>query len=169
MMKPASTPVEQSILPDNFFMNDLNEEIRVDQLCQSLLKNFHQSLLGRDDCTSLEAGSMAGGADYFLRDYVIDTLRANIFHITARQVRGFAGNWYIHRTLEPNMKELEAILKGVKAFYNYCVENGWIATATGRDIAEICVDLDYFHRRIDSFHALKGDDYLNWCEQCPFK
>lgn len=168
-MKPATTPVEQSIQSDNFLINDLNDEIRVDQLCQSLLKDFHRYLLDSGNCTPIEAGSMAGGGDYFLRDYVIDTLRANIFHITASQVRGFAGNWYIHRTLEPNMKELEAILKGVGAFYCYCADHGWITTATSHEIAAVCADLDYFQRRIDGFHALKGDDYLEWCDQCPFK
>jgi hypothetical protein len=168
-MNTATTPAEQNIHPDNFCISDLNDEIRVDQQCQALLKSFHRHLLEHAGYPPLEAGSMAGGGDYFLRDYVIDTLRANIFHITARQVRGFAGNWYIHRTLEPNMKELGTILKGVAAFYRYCADNGWLHSAVSYDITAVCADLDYFHRRIDSFHALKGDDYPGWCEECPLK
>jgi len=168
-MNTATSPTRQNIHPDNFFISDLNDEIRVDKLCQRLLKNFHQSLLERGDCPPLEVGAMAGGADYFLRDYVIDTLRSNIFHISARQVRGFAGNWYIHRTLEPNMKELGVILKGVAAFYHYCAGTGWVNSSVSHEIAATCADLDYFHRRIDSFHALKGDDYSGWCEECPDK
>lgn len=163
----TTTSTEQNIQPTNFSISDFNDEIRVDQLCQSLLKNFHRHLLDSGDYTPLKAGSIAGGADYFLRDYVIDTLRANLFHITARQVRGFAGNWYIHRTLEPNMKELEAILSGVATFYRYCGVNGWVVAAVVDDIAAVCADLDYFRRRIDCFHALKGDDYPGWCEECP--
>lgn len=166
-MNTATPPAEQSIHPDNFFISDLNDEMRVDQQCQTLLKNFHRHLLESRDCPPLEAGSMASGGDYFLRDYVIDTLRANIFHLTAPQVRGFAGNWYIHRTLEPNMKELEAILKGVAAFYRYCAVNAWVNTLISDEIAAVCADLDYFRGRIDSFHALKGDDYPGWCEECP--
>ncbi|HMB16597.1 MAG TPA: hypothetical protein VKN62_09800 [Pelovirga sp.] len=166
-MNPAQQPAELNVQPDNFFINDLSDEVRVDQLCQMLLKDFHRHLLDSGHCNPLEAGNMAGGGDYFLRDYVIDTLRANIFHITARQVRGFAGNWYIHRTLEPNMKELESLLKGVKAFYGYCGLKGWIAATVVDDIAVVCADLDFFRARIDSFHALKGDDYPGWCEQCP--
>jgi hypothetical protein len=156
-----------NVKPDNFSINDLSDEIRVDQLCQKLLKNFHQHLLDSGHFSPLEAGSMAGGADYFLRDYVIDSLRANIFHITARQVRGFGGNWYVHRTLEPSTKELEVILKGVQGFYCYCADNRWVDITVSHEIAVICSDVDYFRERIDSFNALTGDDYPGWCEQCP--
>jgi len=168
-MNPVKKTAELNIQPDNFLISNLNDEIRVDQQCQALLKDFHRYLLERGECPPLEAGSRAGGADYFLRDFVIDSLRANIFAVSARQVRGFAGNWYIHRTLEPNMKELGAILKGVAAFYYYCADNGWVNIAMSKEIATVCADLDYFHQRIDSFHALKGDDYPGWCEACPDK
>ncbi|MBW6508231.1 MAG: hypothetical protein K0A94_01680 [Desulfuromonadales bacterium] len=166
-MNTAPPPVEQTIRSDDFFISDLNDEMRVDQQCQALLKNYHQHLLKCGDYTPLEAGAMAGAGDYFLRDFVIDTLRANIFHLAASQVRGFAGNWYIHRTLEPNMKELKVILKGVAAFYHYCAANKWVKKGTSDEIAAVCADLDYFRGRIDSFHALKGDDYPKWCEECP--
>ena len=159
----AQEPIDQ----DNFSIADLDDEIRVDQLCQKLLKKFHRYLLDRSDITPLEAGSLAGGADYFLRDYVLDSLRRNIFTIGARQVRGFAGSWYIHRTLEPNIKELEAILNGVAAFYRYGALNDWLDSSVAEQIATVCADLDFFRGRIDSFHALQGDDYPNWCEQCP--
>lgn len=166
-MNTATLPAGQTIHPEDFFINNLNDEMRIDQQCQGLLKNFHRHLLESGDYTPLEAGGMASGGDYFLRDFAIDTLRANIFHLTAPQVRGFAGNWYIHRTLEPNMKELEVILKGVAAFYHYCSDNRWIEKGVSDEIAEVCADLDYFRERIDSFHALKGDDYPGWCEKCP--
>jgi hypothetical protein len=168
-MNTVTTPAEQNIHPDNFFISDLDDEMRVDQLCQMLLKNFHRHLLESQVYTPLEAGAMAGGGDYFLRDFAIDTLRANIFHITSRQVRGFAGNWYIHRTLEPNMKELEVILKGVAAFYRFCADNEWIKKDISNEISAVCTDLEYFRGRIDSFHALKGDDYPGWCEECSLK
>ncbi|MBD1399165.1 hypothetical protein [Pelovirga terrestris] len=166
-MNSLNKTAELNVQPDNFYINHLSDEIRVEQLCQKLLKHFHQHLLDSGKFSPLEAGSMASGADYFLRDFVIDSLRANIFHITARQVRGFAGNWYVHRNLEPNMKELETILKGVREFYCYCANNSWAETTVCHQIAEICCDLDYFRERIDSFHALTGDDYPGWCEQCP--
>lgn len=167
MMKTATSDFSHRIDPDDFHINDLSDELRVDQLCQTLLKNFHQYLLDTGVYSALEAGSMAGGSDFFLRDYALDALRTNIFHINARQVRGFAGNWYIHRTLEPNMRELSGILKGVAAFYCYCASNRWLERANSDEIAAICSDLPYFQGRIDSFHALKGDDYPGWCEECP--
>ena len=166
-MNPAKKFAAGNLKPDDFSITDLSDEIRVDQLSQTLLKRFHQHLLDIDKLNPLEAGSMAGGIDYFLRDYVIDSLRANIFSITASQVRGFAGNWYIHRNLEPNMKELGAILKGVAAFYRYCSLNGWLDSGITEEIVAVCADLDFYRGRIDSFHALQGDDYPNWCEQCP--
>lgn len=168
-MNTETAPAQQHIQINDFTISNLNDEIRVDSLCQKMLRNFHHHLLNSGEITATEAGSMAGGADYFLRDFVIDSLRCNIFEITARQVRGFAGNWYIHRTLEPNMKELEAILSGIAAFYRYCGRKGWIDAGVSDDIAATCSEHDYFHRRIESFHLLKGDDYPGWCEECPLK
>ncbi len=157
------------IKPDDFTITDLQDEIRVDELCQKLLKTFHRHLLDTAEVTRLEAGSLAGGADYFLRDFVIDSLRGNMFAVTAVQVRGFAGNWYIHRTLEPNMKELESILRGVASLYQFYAANGWIRTSVSDEIRSVCADLDYFRRRIESFHNLAGDDYPDWCEECPLE
>ena len=166
-MNTATPPAKQKIHSDDFIINNLDDELRADQLCQKLLKNFHRHLLECGEYNSLEAGAMAGGGDYFLRDFVIDTLRVSIFSLSARQVRGFAGNWYIHRTLEPNMKELEVILKGVAAFYRYCGDNEWVEKSIGDEIAAVCADHTYFSERINSFHALRGDDYPGWCEECP--
>ena len=157
------------IKPDDFTITDLQDEIRVDGLCQKLLKHFHRHLLATAEFNPLEAGSLAKGADYFLRDFVIDSLRGNIFAVTAFQVRGFAGNWYIHRTLEPNLKELESILRGVVLLYRFCATNGWINPSVSDEIGSVCTDLDYFQHRIDSFHDLAGDDYPNWCKECPLE
>ncbi len=166
-MNTTTAPAGRNIQPEDFFICSLSDEIRVDQQCQALLKEFHQHLLKENNLTARKAGSLAGGADYFLRDYVIDSLRCNIFKITARQVSGFAGNWYIHRSLEPNIKELAATLEGVAAFYGYCTVKGWVDAAVRDDITVVCADLDYFRQRIDSFHVLQGDDYPGWCAECP--
>lgn len=166
-MNSATTSQEPKINPDDFTITNLEDEIRVDGLCQGLLKHFHQYLLQTCNTNPQEAGAQAGGADFFLRDFVVDGLRRNIFQISATQVGGFAGNWYIHRTLEPNMKELESVLRGVASFYRFCAANNWVDPTIAAEIERTCADLDYYQQRINSFHDLAGDDYPAWCEECP--
>ncbi len=158
---------QDEINKDQWSILTLDDEIRVDQLCQQLLKEFHQYLLGSLGHDQLTAGALARGADYFLRDFVIDRLRTNVFLISAEQVRGFAGNWYIHQALEPNAKELGDTLQGVAAFYRYCFAQGWIEEYQFREIERACEHLDFYRERIEGFHALTGDDYDLWCRVCP--
>ncbi|MFO7764819.1 MAG: hypothetical protein R6V33_00150 [Pelovirga sp.] len=151
----------------DFTIADLQDEIRVDRFCQQLVSYFHRHLLDTGEAARLEAGSLARGADYFLRDFVIDSLRCNIFEISASQLRGFAGNWYIQHTLEPNMKELKTILRGVTLFYRFCAAKGWMNRSVSNEIESICTESDYFRYRIASYHDLSGDDYPAWCRACP--
>lgn len=166
-MTQAKPAEQNNINKNDYSIRTLEDEIRVDQQCQTLLKSFHQHLL--EDCRiePLSAGALARGADYFLRDFVIDKLRGNVFLVTAEQVRGFAGNWYIHQALEPDAKELITILQGVAAFYQFCKENRWIDETQAADIEMSCQHLDFYRERMTSFHALTGDDYPLWCRVCP--
>ena len=164
--KTAITAPE--INPKDFDISDLTDEIRVDSMCQKLLKHFHRHVLcSGNNLSEREAGALAHGADYFVRDFVIDGLRINIFTLTAKHVRGFAGNWYIHRTLEPNTIELESILRGTAEFYRFCADCGWVSAPVSEEICAACSDLDYYRLRINSFHDLTGDDYVDWCQECP--
>lgn len=167
MIEKKLSVAKSQIKAEEFNIGDLADEVRVDGLCRTLLQQFHDHLLNSGEVTRHQAGSMAHGADFFLRDFVIDCLRSNIFSVTEAQVRGFAGNWYIHRTLEPNAAELTAILGGVAAFYRYCADLKWVSGCDCDGISSACSDLDYYQQRIDSFHALAGDDYLAWCQKCP--
>ncbi len=147
----------------------LADEIRADLACKELLKHFHQDLLSEKQLPPLEAGLRAAGADYFLRDYLIDHCRMNIFHFSARQIKGFAGNWYIISTLEPNLVELENILLGIRDFYLFCSARKLSAPEQHDDIEQVCTDLSYYRQRIDNFHALSGDGFSDWNRLCPDK
>lgn len=166
-MPNARNSASQQLRPEDFNIASLADELRADRLCQELLQDFHRYLLEENTVQPLEAGTLARGTDYFLRDFVIDTLRTSIFAVAAEQVRGFAGNWYIHRSLEPNLAELLAILEGVAAFYRFSAVHGWIDQARMTAIAGSCADVEFYRERIESFHQLAGDDYPVWCRQCP--
>lgn len=166
MMDSLSTE-KPRIKPEDFNIDDLTDEVRVDGLCRTLLKHFHHHLHNSGDFGQREAGSLAHGADYFLRDFVIDCSRSNIFLVTAAHVRGFAGNWYIHRNLEPNISELTSILCGITEFYRFCAVCSWVSASDSEEISLACSELDYYRQRIDSFHDLVGDDYEEWCQECP--
>ena len=152
-----------------YIIKTLEDEIRADQNCKVLLKEFHHSLLKNKSIPPLEAGSMASGADYYLRDFMIDNRRTNIFEITPELIRSFSGNWYIISTLDPNMSELGSIMIGVSHFYSYCAEKKLIAQTMAEKIIEACSQHDYYQQRIESFNDLSGDGFIAWNSTCPLQ
>lgn len=155
--------------PQQYAIETFDDELRVDELCKVLLKQYHQFLLKNKDLSPLQAGSHASGADYFLRDYMIDNRRKNITEISAELIHGFAGNWYIINTLEPNMKELESILLGIDFFYLFCAEKKMLNPTLVDKIHQACSRTEYYRKRIESFHEISGDGYIVWNSSCPFK
>lgn len=151
----------------NYTINSLEDELNSDKNCQELLKLFLKFMLENRKMEPLEAGSHARGADYFLRDYMIDRCRENIFAVSAEKISGFAGNWYIVNTLEPNMKELSELLKGLRLFYLFCEQHNTLEKGTFEKIDAECNKLAYFQDRIESFHALRDNEFRAWNDRCP--
>jgi len=160
---------EQIFARESFEIHNLQDEIRADQLCQRLLQLFRSDLEEKAKLPPVQAGALAHGADYFLREFVIPDRRENIFALRAGRVRQFAGNWYIVRNLEPNMAELEGILQGIAAFYSYCARGGKVSAELAEAVRQECSLLDYYRRRIDGFWAIEGDGYLAWERECTLK
>ncbi|MFK5925685.1 MAG: hypothetical protein QM483_03550 [Desulfuromusa sp.] len=151
----------------SYVIDSLEDEIRADNTCKVLLQQFHSYLLKNKLIFPLEAGSMASGADYYLRDFMIDNRRTNIFAISPELVRSFAGNWYIINTLEPNMGELESILIGISHFYRFCAAKKIVNSAIADEIHHACTLTDYYQQRIESFNAISGDGFIAWNSNCP--
>lgn len=160
-------PTEALHSKANYSISSLEDEIRADRHCSALLKQFHQYLLQELQIDPLEAGSLAAGVDYFLREFIIGSRRENILEIPALRVRQFGGNWYIIRNLEPNMDELTDMMLGTDAFYRYCAAQKLVAETTAVEISEECVRLDDFDRRIEEFHNISGDGFKKWDQACP--
>ncbi|MDT8420553.1 MAG: hypothetical protein RQ754_08985 [Desulfuromonadales bacterium] len=151
----------------NYSVASLEDEIRADRHCAELLKHFHQYLLQELHTDPLEAGALAAGADYFLREFIIGDRRENIFEISPRRVRQFGGNWYIVRNLEPNLAELTDMLQGAAAFYRYCAAQDLIDVAVAQQIDVEAGRLEDFARRIEEFHQISGNGFKDWDRQCP--
>lgn len=163
------TPVTEDLLfqLDNYTIRSLDDEIRADHCCRDLLKHFLTYTRQQLTKDPLNAGALARGADYFLRDYLIDFSRVNIFSATADHIRGFAGNWYIVSTLEPNMKQLKEILRGISCFYGFAEQHGLITPDQLALIEEACIELAYYAQRIDDFHQLQDNGFHSWDRDCP--
>jgi len=155
-----------TITSEDFNINDLDSEIRADQHCSKLLKQFHQQLL-QDGIDPLEAGQLAHGADYFLRDFVIADRQMNIFQIDHNHIRQFAGHWYITKTLEPNIKELATLLQGVAVFCTYLLQQQLVQQDIHQQIQTATADLDFYQQRIEQFWDITDDGYYQWCAACP--
>jgi len=153
--------------PERYAIDTLDDEIRVDQLCLELLKIFHHDLVTVKKSDPVTAGALARGADYFLRNFMIDRQRRNIFDVSAQRVTGFAGNWYIVQNLEPDPAELADILGGVNAFYRFCAEQGLIPENLWRELTHPCENHEFYRQRIAAFFAIEGDGFVRWNAECP--
>jgi hypothetical protein len=160
---------EQFFARENFDIRGLQDEARADELCGRLLRVFARALVEEEHLPPEEAGALAHGADYFLREFVIPDRRENLFALRPGRVRQFAGNWYIVRNLEPNLAELSGILRGVEAFYVFCRRIGRVGDELVESVRRECADLDFYRRRIESFWAIEGDGFEAWERQCSLK
>jgi hypothetical protein len=154
---------------DLFEINSLEDEIQVDHRCESLLRIFCQYQIDERGLRPEDAGAQARGADYLLREFIIGDRRENLVHIAPGRIRQFAGNWYITKAVEPNVKELGEILHGTGEFYDFLAGFGLVTAQQAAEIKNHCRDLDYYQQRIDSFWAIVGDGFTAWCDACPIE
>ncbi len=153
---------------DEFAIVTVDDEIRADGLCQSLLKRFYDSLLegGMDP---QEATRVASGADYYVRDFLVGYKHRSLFDERPGIVRQFAGNWYIVNTIDPSMEELAGHLLGVRSFYRFLHDRGLIGGDFLAAMEQECGDGAYYESRIRSFWEIAGDGYLAWERECSLK
>ncbi|GLI36754.1 hypothetical protein KI811_13585 [Geobacter hydrogenophilus] len=167
--KPAREPVAEPVVnKDEFAIVTVDDEIRADGLCQSLLKRFYDSLLegGMDP---QEATRVASGADYYVRDFLVGYKHCNLFDERPGIVRQFAGNWYIVNTIEPSIEELAGHLLGVRSFYRFLNGRGLIGGDFLAAMEQECGDGAFYESRIRSFWEITGDGYIAWERECSLK
>lgn len=153
--------------PELFDISSLDDEIRVDHLCEQLLRAFCKELIENDKQLPEMAGAHARGADYLLREFIIGDRRENLLRIGPQRIRQFAGNWYITKTLEPNRKELQSILQGTAQFYKMLARFELYPQQQADQIAEFSRDLDYYQQRIDDFWKIEQGGFHDWSAACP--
>ncbi len=146
----------------------MEDFMRVDNLCRALLLNFYEHVQ-TEGLSPEEATELAKGADYFIRDFVVDFKALNLFDEYPGIVRQFAGNWYISNTLEPDIRQLGGHLRGIRAFYLFLHEQGLISARYLKSIEKECDDLVYYEGRIDSFWNIDGDGFFAWEAECTLK
>lgn len=169
MSETSFSSAASDFAPQHFDIKTLDDEIRVDQLCQEFLKLFYCDLV---ECRGLPpeaASALAYGADYFLREFVIPDRLENLFSLRPGRVRQFAGNWYIVRTLEPNLVELGSILQGVDAFYDFCLRQQKVTPVLRDQVRQESAELPFYEARIKAFWEISGDGFSAWDQACPLR
>lgn len=162
------TPLDlRQVNPEDFEVRTFDDEIRVDGLCTRLLVAVRDQLLADGTINPVEAGALCRGADYFLREFVIAECSDNLFRLPAERVRQFAGHWYIVRNLEPNTRELAAILAGIAACYSILAGQGLVDPELATAIGSLCTDLAYYQQRIEDFWAIDCNGFDRWRSACP--
>jgi len=153
---------------DDFDFTTMDEELRVDERCQTLLKHFYQDLQlhGR---LPQQASDLAYSVDFYLRDYVIDFCRQNVVRPQPGVVRRFAGNWYITHTLDPEAALLERSLEGIREFYRFLHKRHFISVEELAWLEDEASQTEFYQQRIETFLAIYGDGYVTWEAECPLK
>ncbi|MBN2644763.1 MAG: hypothetical protein JXR59_04740 [Desulfuromonadaceae bacterium] len=154
------------IKAEDYRINNLDDEIRADQRSAELLRTFHRELLDTG-IDPLEAGQLAHGADYFVRDFLIGNRRRNIITPDPLCVKQFAGHWYIIRNLEPNIDELAPMLDGIAAFYTFLENHNAMSAEQAEQIRCHCQELSFYRQRIADFWAIEDNGYDQWRKDCP--
>jgi hypothetical protein len=153
---------------DEFSLFAQEDYMRVDSLCKGILLNFYEHLLA-EGIAPEEATSLANGADLFVRDFLVDCKSYNLFDERPGIVKQFAGNWYIVNTLEPDIKELNRYLLGIRAFYGYLCEQKLITESYLAKLEKECSMESYYEGRIESFWKIEGDGFTDWERGCTLK
>ena len=152
---------ELRINKKEFDQETLDDALRVDRLCQDILKHFYLSLQG-EGLSPETATRLAGSADYYVRDFVVDNRVHNLFEERTGLVRQFAGNWYIVNTLEPSHAEIGLLLRALRLLYRYLGATGVLDPDDARAVAEMLEDGEFFHRRLEDFWSLTPHDVPAW-------
>ncbi|MDY0268091.1 hypothetical protein [Trichloromonas sp.] len=168
-MSSAANLTDSCLNRDSYRLAGLDDEIRADQLCHELLRHCYLHLVEKHDLTAEEASHLCYGVSYFLCEYLIPEARINPFDLGARDVRRFAGHWYIIRNMEPNLIELTGILEGILAFAAFCRDRELMTDEQIAAIETACAELDYYRERINSFWAIEKEGYDAWRAACPLR
>lgn len=153
---------------DDFDFETMDEELRVNERCQSLLRSFYDYLLAGGEEAQL-ASDLAYCADHYLRDYLVDFARQNVVRPASGVVRRFAATWFITRTLEPEMDVLERHLRAIRELYGFLRQQHFISREELAWLEEEVSLTEYYRHRLESFLALRGDGYEEWEAECPLK
>jgi hypothetical protein len=159
---------ELQVNRDEFSLVKQEDFLRVDNLCKGLLLRFYEHLLAQG-LPPEEATTLANGADYFVRDFLVDVKGYNLFDERPGIVKQFAGNWYIVNTLDPDICVLSRHLQGIRAFYGYLCEQKLISVGYLTILEKECGILSYYEGRIDSFWGIEGEGYSAWERECTLK
>jgi hypothetical protein len=159
-------PPEVEFEHDDFDFATLEEELRVDERCQSLLSSFYHHLINKGEDPQF-ASELAFCADRYLRDYLLDFSRLNVVQPAPGVIRRFAANWFITRTLDPDMDVLQRYLEAIRELYTFLQSQHFISREELAWLEDELGQTDYYRQRIQGFLAIKGDGYGAWEAECP--
>ena len=166
--KEAASAGKLEIDKDAFTPVAHEDFMRVDSLCSAILLNFYEHLQA-EGLSAEDATELAKGADYFIRDFVVDFKALNLFYELPGIVRQFAGNWYIVNTLDPDILLLSKHLQGIRAFYGYLCDRKLISAGYLMTLEKECGMLSFYEGRIESFWGIEGEGFPAWEMECTLK
>lgn len=157
---------KQQYCVEQFDFNNLDEELVVDKQCRGLLHQFYIWLLKQQGKDAAQASELTYCVDYYLRDYLMDTLCRNIVRLIPGLIRCFGGTWYIIRNMEPDYEQLLLHLEGITAWYRFLHQLELISIQELAVAESETAEAKWFKERIDNFNNLESNGYEYWEKQC---
>lgn len=158
--------MENNFSVEQFDFSNLDEELLADKHCHQLLHRFYTWLQEEHGKDAAQASQLAYCVDYYLRDYLMDTLCRNVVRAKPGLIRCFGGTWYIIRNMEPDYEHLLQHLEGIGFWYMFLHQLELITADELATVKSETADLNWFKERINSFNLLESDGYEKWEKEC---
>ncbi|MGC8497427.1 MAG: hypothetical protein ACP5NL_05475 [Thermoplasmata archaeon] len=111
-------------------------------------------------------GKRTDMAAYFIMNYVFvyEDLES-ILEVSGDTIRKFLGNWYIRKSMDPNIATIKSFLRAISDFFTFIHKEGFITDEDLDDIKEVCEDISWFEMRLRTYYMVSEEDFLKWIDE----
>jgi len=149
--------IKEENTPEDYDIQWENSRIIFDQF---------KAYLKAEGVKEKKAEKLTNHASLFVMDYLFtysDT--TNILAVDEDIIRVYLGNWYIRKSMNPTLKEINASLRAISRFYTFLHKEGFISKETLEEIKSVCKDKKWFEMRLKAYFNKNREDFYDWIEE----
>jgi len=89
----------------------------------------------------------------------------NILYIYDDTIRKFLGNWYIRKSISPQISEIKSFLRAISNFFTFLKKEDFISKEDLQEIKQVCPDTGWFEMRLKTYFETQEDDFYDWIQE----